>query len=405
MGAAILQPAMPLALVLVLVGLGIAGAHGETSWERLGHWASPPAHAAGQPLDHDCVGHVETKLPDSPVLGNGDMATSIGVSSDGARLVMHLGSNQLWAVGGWNERSLGYIHADAPLPRRVGFGSLSLSVPGLASSTSSAVQFQAHQNIDDATISVGFAIGQKVNVSAVVRLGADENTLLADITVAWDPSVVAPLVVNATALPLSTVCRRGDSQQPAPLCVEFDGHAHSGCTNGSAWISRSPLSADKSRRPITAAVAATVSNAAAKCSARGLEIAKPTNGRAQFTLVAAFVTNRDLCASPAGCSAPLPAAIARSTALAGSVSEQTAVREAHAQHWARFWELSSISLPQEPLLEEFWRGQQFLMGASSPHQPEAFDSQLVPAAGLYGPFVFSDNPGWAGTYLLCIIII
>eukprot|EP01043_Picozoa_sp_COSAG02_P060764 COSAG02_NODE_8012_length_2746_cov_29.947488_4_plen_263_part_01 len=232
--------------------------------------------------------------------------------------MIHLGLNQMWAIGGWNERSLGYIHADAPLPRRVGLGSLSLSVPGLPSS-SSDVQFAARQNIDDATISVDLAIGQKVNVSTVVRLGADENTLLADITVLWHPSVTAPLVVNATALPLSTVCRRGSSVQPAPLCVKFDGHAKSGCTNGSAWISRSPLSADQSRRPITAAVATTVSNAAAKCSARGLEITKPTGvGQVQFTLVAALVTNLDLCASPAGCSAPLATAISRTTALASS---------------------------------------------------------------------------------------
>jgi hypothetical protein len=73
-------------------------------WEQLGlfrqrRWTSPPKSAASQPLDHDSAGHVETKLPDSPaVLGNGDMATAIGMSSDGAQLTMHLGSNQLWAV-------------------------------------------------------------------------------------------------------------------------------------------------------------------------------------------------------------------------------------------------------------------------------------------------------------------
>ena len=44
-------------------------------------------------------------------------------------------------------------------------------------------------------------------------------------------------------------------------------------------------------------------------------VAKPTAGRVEFTLVAAFVTNRDLCASPGGCGTPLPAAISRSTAL------------------------------------------------------------------------------------------
>eukprot|EP01043_Picozoa_sp_COSAG02_P060763 COSAG02_NODE_8012_length_2746_cov_29.947488_3_plen_80_part_00 len=74
-------------LLALLVGLAVAvcatGAVDESSWGRLGRWASAPAYAAGQPLDHDSVGHLETKLPDSPVLGNGDMATSIGMSSDG----------------------------------------------------------------------------------------------------------------------------------------------------------------------------------------------------------------------------------------------------------------------------------------------------------------------------------
>jgi hypothetical protein len=136
-------------------------------------------------------------------------------------------------------------------------------------------------------------IAQKVDIRTVVRLGADENTLLADITVRWHPSVTAPLAVNPTSVPLSTVCRRGDSQQPAPLCTKFDGHANSGCTNRSTWISRSPLSKGQSRRPITAAVATTVSNAAAKCSAHGLEDGRETHRRSS-----GVHAGRSLCDKP-----------------------------------------------------------------------------------------------------------
>ena len=371
---------------------------GAVGLPELGSWPSCSGqcvHAAGQP--QGSAG--ETRLPDAPILGNGDLGASIGAMWSGVPgrvdhsggLRIHLGSNQLWAIGGWNQPRRGELHSDAPLPRRVGFGDFSIGAAALGGGN-----FTATQDIENAAV---WARVQKEGVgwlAASIRLAPDENTVLVDVQSWWEkPTLVG---VNASALPLRTLCRRGDSQQPpgrdgAGMCIEMDGSAQDGCINGSAWAARSPFSADLSRLPITAAAAATVSfsplsteHPTAACGPGGALELHGSEGWLNFTIALVFTTNRALCDTPAGCAPPLPAALNRSRYLAAAPQAVASLRAAHAAYWRSFWlgGGGNVWLPGEPLLQSFWRGQQYLMASASPHLPEVGDLQLVPPAGLYG---------------------
>ena len=52
----------------------------------------------------------------------------------------------------------------------------------------------------------------------------------------------------------------------------------------------------------------------------------------------------------------------------------------------------SISLPQDPATEKFWRTMNYLLGSSSR------EGKVAP--GLFGPWIFSDAPMWEGDYTL-----
>jgi hypothetical protein len=233
------RPAMMLvvgALVCLLPrSLLLAGAVG---MPELGSWPSCSGQcvqAAGQP--QGSAG--ETRLPDSPLLGNGDLGASIGVMWSGVPgRVDHSGGLRI------HQPRRGDLHSDAPLPRRVGFGDFSIAAAGLGGGN-----FTATQDIENAVV---WARVQKEGVgwlAASIRLAPDENTALVDVQSWWEkPTLVG---VNASALPLRTLCRRGDSQQPpgpggGGMCIEMDGSAQDGCINGSAWAARSPFSADLS---------------------------------------------------------------------------------------------------------------------------------------------------------------
>jgi hypothetical protein len=62
--------------------------------------------------------------------------------------------------------------------------------------------------------------------------------------------------------------------------------------------------------------------------------------------------------------------------------------------WSDYWNRSKVALPSRPLLQRVWEGANYALGCIA-----SCDSQ-VPAPGLDGPFVFTDQPGWNGDYVL-----
>jgi len=67
------------------------------------------------------------------------------------------------------------------------------------------------------------------------------------------------------------------------------------------------------------------------------------------------------------------------------------LREAHKQWWADFWSKSFVEIG-DPLIEKYWYGAHYILACCSRNV------QFPP--GLWGNWVTTDEPGWAGDYHL-----
>jgi hypothetical protein len=79
-------------------------------------------------------------------------------------------------------------------------------------------------------------------------------------------------------------------------------------------------------------------------------------------------------------------------ATAAAVSQRSALLARHAEWWREFWRASSLEMDLWPSVSALWRRLLYVMGSAS--RPSS------PAPGLYGPWVTSDTPSWAGEYTL-----
>ena len=69
-----------------------------------------------------------------------------------------------------------------------------------------------------------------------------------------------------------------------------------------------------------------------------------------------------------------------------------AIREAHLDFWKAFWSKSRIRIPDEPTIEKYWYGSQYIMACSA--KKGCF------APGIFGPFVTTDHADWGSDYHL-----
>jgi hypothetical protein len=77
-----------------------------------------------------------------------------------------------------------------------------------------------------------------------------------------------------------------------------------------------------------------------------------------------------------------------------AVKDPSKVVTAAEAWWEAYWNRSSVVLPTRPLVQRVWAGANAALGYIA-----SFNS-MVPAPGLDGPFVLSDQPGWNGDYTL-----
>lgn len=88
-------------------------------------------------------------------------------------------------------------------------------------------------------------------------------------------------------------------------------------------------------------------------------------------------------------------------ALELAKAEPKEVSGAAATWWRDFWSHSSIHLPTQPQIQEFWYGAQFITaGMTATSELLERTRGELPASGLYGPWVTTDNPSWNGDYTL-----
>lgn len=186
----------------------------------------------------------------------------------------------------------------------------------------------------------------------------------------------------------------------APKCS--DSTVGAGVSGDAAtWAQREPLG-NSSSKPITVVIATTVLGSAAaeqNCS-KVTDTAATCLVPAVSSLQVATVirSNLDLCGevevatSTGSCDRdPLQPALAE-LLQALNTSSAADVAAANAQWWSDYWNATWVTLPTDPTIEQFYYVHSYLIGAAS--------RAGSVAAGLWGPWVHSDNPGWAGDFTL-----
>jgi hypothetical protein len=359
------------------------------------HWLKPPSQPSAG------------RMPDGPLLGNGDLGVSVWADPARGVLVLYLGLNQMWGVSKnctcpeHQPRCCSQSHTDfydTVFPRRLAAGGLTLQSDALNHSNFSAALDigGARANATLATTAASLSVG--------LFLAEDANTLVVEVTT---HGTLGVLNISTWVDPLAQVCQR-DFHKGVVLCEALDGAVHSGSgvadaaasvACSSIYASRQPLSAAHSPQPVVAAIATSIPSVdGAACGAASATAASWV-GRPPlaFSLLTSVVTRLDLCgsnASSAGCTVdPLPVAAAKaarhSTASPAQQQAQVAIlRTSHDQFWEALWSNSSLSLPTEPATEAFWYTAQWLLASAS--RPDKV------APGLWGPWVHTDSPGWEG---------
>lgn len=350
-------------------------------------WGAPPGSAttSGMPLA-------------SPLLGNGDLGVALLGDSNAA--AYHIGLNQFWAIRAYNYTDK---TPEPPYPRVEGVGKLVICSSALSSSS-----YEAEMDTRRAEVRTVFkrdtasGCGNQ-RLRTVAFEAPDENALFLQLSLDAAPAA-APRACDAMDITasLSTI----DSNRLAPAasgCVSAEGVARRVCSNTTAtagWASR--LAVTNSTYPISVGIAMRVeggqgelrfSAAAAEVNATVVLSAGKT-----ITIVLQVRTNRDVPMNATNVDENDESTVAVNKALVALPTVRTAAafcasrHAANIQFWERFWNRSSVSLPQDSLLERFWFGSQYLLGSASRR------GKVPP--GLWGPWVTGDTAKWHGDYTL-----
>ena len=227
-------------------------------------------------------------------------------------------------------------------------------------------------------------------ISAVVSLPSGAN-----ITAHTFLSLEAQLVTTLAST-------EGGDAQVVSTTWTFGG---SGPTTGASghdptgllvWATRTTNSTKRSVEVALVTTVVTPSGSAARPSAHVLrddgKSAHPTAAPPQqITVTAATpmtVATAVVSSIDAGSIArTLPTAIDLAKATRAGSKLQSLQTEVE-QWWSKYWNASSIALPTQPHLEEFWFKSLYVLGACSRH------GKLAP--GLWGSWLTTDSPAWHG---------
>ena len=227
-------------------------------------------------------------------------------------------------------------------------------------------------------------------ISAVVKLSSGAN-----ITARTFLSLEAQLVTTLAST-------EGDGAQVVSTTWTFGG---SGPTTGASghdptgllvWATRTTNSTVRSVEAALVTTIVTPSSLAARPSAHVLrddgESAHPTAAPSQLITVTAATPMTVATAVVSSIDAgsierTLPTAIDNAKATRGDSKLQSLQTEVE-QWWSDYWNASSVTLPTQPHLEEFWFKSLYVLGSCSRH------GKLAP--GLWGSWLTTDSPAWHG---------
>jgi hypothetical protein len=345
------------------------------------------------------------KVPDGPLLGNGDIGVAVGGvierlryfglgEAGGASVTarrttaeqcpethrFYLSKNDFWKT------KTVYPNAH-PAP----IGAIDVSIPALNGGTYSAEQRLATAEVIH-TLTTGHRVedpppftraGTVINFHSWVA--ATENVVVIEISVAGDPNDANPFAPTALT---------GVDVKLWPLTGNESESASGNLPDGS-WAVRRFVSTVESlaleQKPSARTTEAAVAMRLLQHRQPGLPWSRGDGwsadrfviqpGRTAY-IAASIVTSEE---------SPQPLAEAKRRIADLSVERLAALKDAHGAWWRSFWAKSFVSIG-DPLIEQFYYGSHYLMASCS--RNPAFPPSL------YGNWITADGPAWQADYHL-----
>jgi hypothetical protein len=351
----------------------------------VGRWAGP---ISGLP---------NSKLPDAPALGNGYAGLLLGT---GAQTAAFAGTVELWlntnAMWGCTPGPTGPNALPVPaLCSRVGLGGVRFTpVSAAAGVALGPFKIRAEQHITNATLRTIATTAAGSTLETTTFMAPEANVIITSMS--WIAAGADPktLTINVSAWVYAVggeVLLEGSSGGGGGALIAVRNSSEAAGGNSSSY-----------RRVRTAIVVALVE--------KGAALANAAIGAEQSRLVAFGTTVLTSSAPPTNVITALSDTlvsgndhdpVSDAAALAHSISSASAVAADASTYWSDFWAKSSISLPDAPQVEAFWRGAQYISACMSASKKFLAKQQgLIPPSGLYGPWVTTDRPSWNGDYTL-----
>lgn len=335
--------------------------------------------------DGKVSGLPDPKLPDVPLAGNGYFGAALTHTADGSGVDIWLGSNAMWACVACDTDANGCC-------KRVSLGRITIEARNGSFTSASAEQYIANGTlVARVTTNAGDAL------TFAAQMHPKKNILSVNATYESKGRVAG---LDALALDLVITTSVGNSTDASPAnctCIRGVGAGPGLCPPGSGLLLSRRSNGEGVGMRVWSALVTTLRGEGYPGPTNFVESSSNSSIVSSWTLppggsLRVVTTMADNTLSGPGGGDPSLDAI--KLAADPAATAPGAVSIAANKWWSSYWSLATISLPNHAGIERFWYGSQYFLACS------ASTDARVPPPGLYGPWVFTDDPAWHGDYTL-----
>jgi hypothetical protein len=344
---------------------------------------------------------------DGPVLGNGNIGVTIGGGNrwnvSESWIDVFISTNSFWALTGANHTTGEPFRGRLALPATMQMGVARITLPP----EFAAAPFKAEQDLDSDSVTVSLSSSSASAGATVINVSLFVSPLAPLIYTTFSSSGGSgqpiPIVLNTTVLPHFY-------HRDPHINTSFPVTTSATCSGGGdvAGVTRASDFAE-SNVAITGAIQHALVGAAtahkASCSVVGetsASLAFELGGgggdgdASPVSVVSVVRTSRDpsCIARPTTSGPPKLCGLGSDAAAAAAKIHDdlkaVTVAEAKADHydsWQRFWNTSTVSLPDAPETERFWYGAQYILNSAIPKE-----GQEPTPPGLYVSYAHYTTP-------------
>ncbi len=322
---------------------------------------------------------VTPKFTTGALMGNGDIGVVAG-DPDPSKQTFHFGKSDFWGTH-WNDSH------KAPEVSILSFGSLTISSPETAQQATfpeagGISSYRVDQDILHAEVTTTVRMdGRPVHMRSWVA--ESENVFVTEI---WAEGTGGDPI--SRSMPIAVRLAMPEPDAAPHMTVP----AAAGSENGLLWVSRENNLENANDYKARGAIAVHLLGAAMTNVVQGDTIVTGTftlKDNVPVEIVTVFESDARI-----GLNGPSMAELARKAVAHAeriAARDARALEVAHLNWWKGFWLRSLVEL-HDPVLEDYYYGSLYLLGASS--RPGK------PAPSLWGNFITSDNAGWGGRYFM-----